>query len=126
MREAILERVGAEEVRERQRDRAHLEDRDIGDRGLGALRQDDRDALAALDAEARERVRQAVGRELDVPERVRGGRPGLVLPVEREAVAVGGPLAATRVRDVVALRYAPAEAAVALRVAVDHGLIQFT
>ena len=28
---------------ERQRDRAHLEHRDVGDRGLGPLRQDDRD-----------------------------------------------------------------------------------
>src|SRR5260221_488521 len=38
----------------------------------------------------------------------------------------GFPLAAARLRDVVARRHAPAEVAVELGVAVDHGLIQFT
>jgi hypothetical protein len=53
---AVLERLGPEEVRKRQRDRAHLEHGHVGDRGLGTLRQDDGDAIAAFHAERRERV----------------------------------------------------------------------
>src|SRR5882672_4215875 len=125
MVEPVFQGVRAEQMRQRQRDRPHLEDRHVGDRGLGALRQDERDALAALDAESRERVRQAVRRRLDVPERVRGGGARLVLPVKREARAVGRPLPAARARDVVALRHIPAEALIELIVAIDHGPKQF-
>src|SRR5216684_1827842 len=121
----VFQSLRAEQMRERQRDRPHLEDRHVGDRGLGALRQDEGDAVAALDAESRERVREAVRRRLDVPERVRGGGARLVLPVERQARAVGRPLAAARARDVVALRDLPTEALIELVVAIDHGPKQF-
>ena len=77
-------------------------------------------------AERRERVRQAVGRLLHVPERPRRRGARLVLPVQGEAGAVLGPLAAAGARDVVALGHLPAERAVELLVAVHHGLIQFT
>src|SRR6266851_2517795 len=121
MIDPVFQSLRAEQMRERQRDRPHLEDRHVGDRGLGALRQDEGDAVAALDAESRERVREAVGRCLDVPERVRGGGARLVLPVERQARAVGRPLPAARARDVVALRDVPTEALIELVVAIDHG-----
>src|SRR5229473_1648247 len=121
----VFQSLRAEQMRERQRDRPHLEDRHVGDRGLGALRQDEGDAVAALDAESRERVREAVRRRLDVPERVRGGGARLVLPVQRQARAVGRPLAAARARDVVALRDLPTEALIELVVAIDHGPKQF-
>ena len=45
------ERVGAEQDRERQRDRAELVDRDVGDGGLDALGQDDADPVPPPDAE---------------------------------------------------------------------------
>src|SRR6266446_416593 len=112
-------------MRQRQRDRPHLEDRHVGDRGLGALRQDEGDALAAPDAERRERVRQAVRRGLDVPERVGGGGARLVLPIQREARAGVRPLTAAWAHDVVALRDVPAEAPIELVVAIDHGPKQF-
>src|SRR6267142_2666476 len=125
MIEPVFQGLRSEQMRQRQRDRPHLEDRHVGDRGLGALRQDQGHALAAPDAESRERVRQAVRRRLDVPERVGGGGARLVLPVEREARAVFRPLPAARPRDVVALRDLPAEAAIELVVAIDHGPKQF-
>src|SRR6267142_1996716 len=125
MIDPVFQSLRAEQMRERQRDRPHLEDRHVGDRGLGALRQDEGDAVAALDAEGRERVREAVRRRLDVPERVRGGGARLVLPVERQARAVGRPLPAARARDVVALRDLPTEALIELVVAIDHGPKQF-
>ncbi len=126
VRQPIFQRVGPEEVRERQRDGTHLEDGDVGNRGLRALRQDERHAVAALDAERGERVRQPVGRHLDIPERVRSACARFVFPIERETIAVVGPLPAARPRHVVARRHVPAEGAVQLGVAVDHGLIQFT
>src|SRR5947208_9876023 len=125
MIEPVFQGLRAEQMRERQRDRPHLEDRHVGDRGLGALRQDEGHALAAPDAESRQRVRQAVRRRLDVPERVGGGGARLVLPIEREARAVFRPLPAARARDVVALRDVPTEALIELVVAIDHGPKQF-
>ena len=53
--DAVLERVGAEQHRQRHRDRAELVERDVRDRGLEALRHDERDAVAA----ARRRARAA-------------------------------------------------------------------
>src|SRR5262249_24111278 len=117
---AVLERIRSEKMRERKRDRAHLEDRDVGDRGLGALRQDERDSVAALDAEPGERIGEPVRFLLHVPERVRGLRPRFVLPVEREARAVRGPAPAAGARDVVAFGHLPAPAAVELVVPVEH------
>src|SRR5438046_6387731 len=125
MIEPVFQGLRAEQMRERQRERPHLEDRHVGDRGLGALRQDEGHALAAPDAESRERVRQAVCRRLDVPERVGGGGARLVLPIEREARAVFRPSPAARARDVVALRDLPTEALIELVVAIDHRPKQF-
>src|SRR5213079_337525 len=125
MIEPVFQGLRAEQMRERQRECPHLEDRHVGDRGLGALRHDVGHALAAPDAESRERVRQAVCRRLDVPERVGGGGARLVLPIEREARAVFRPSPAARARDVVALRDLPTEALIELVVAIDHRPKQF-
>src|SRR4030081_1118524 len=123
--EAVFQGIGAEEVRQRQRDRAHLENRHVGDRGLRALRQQQRDAVAGHDAEALERVRQAVGRALDVAEGIACGRAGLVFPMQRDPRGIRSPLAAAVPRDVVALRNVPAKALVELFVAVQHGAFEF-
>ncbi|TAN51940.1 MAG: hypothetical protein EPN19_11665, partial [Betaproteobacteria bacterium] len=122
---AVFECVRPEQVAERQRDRAHLEDRHVGDRGLGTLRQDEGDALAALHAECGERVGEPVRLLLDVPEGVGRGGAGLVLPVQREARAVLRPAAAAGAREVEARRDLPAPAAVELVVAVVHGRKRF-
>src|SRR5258705_559875 len=108
--EAVLERLRAEQVREWQRDRAHLEDGDVGNRGLGALRQQERDAVAAPDAERRQRIGEPVRGGLHVVERETRGGAGLVLPQQREPRAIRGPLAAAVVADVEALRKIPAQA----------------
>jgi hypothetical protein len=59
--DAVLERVGAEQHRERHRHRAEPGERDVGDRGLEALRHDDRHPIAAADAERPQLCGQAVG-----------------------------------------------------------------
>src|SRR5580765_6657111 len=123
--EAVLERFRTEEVRQRQRDRADLEDRDVGDGGLGTLRQQQRDAIAALHAQGLQRVAQAVGGFLDVVEGEARAGARLVLPQQREARALRGPLAAAVAADVEALRNLPAEAAADLLVAVQHAGILY-
>jgi hypothetical protein len=98
--EPVLERVGAEQERKRDRDRAHLVDGEVRDDRLAALRQDERHAVAAADAEAGEHVGQAIGLAREVEERVRGRLPGLVFPVQRETAAIVCPARGARVRDV--------------------------
>ncbi len=102
-----FERVGAEQERQRHGDRAEAIDRDVRDDGLGALRKDQRDLVAARDTHRRQRIREAVRLLLQVPERERGGRAGFVFPVEREARAVGRPAAAARFGDREARRHVP-------------------
>src|ERR1051325_9279970 len=97
---AVLERLGTEEVRQRQRDRAHLEEGDVGNGGLRALRQDDRHAVAAFHAKGGERVGEGGGGAVDFLEGELRLRAGLVLPVERAAGGARRPPAATRLRDV--------------------------
>ncbi len=52
----VLERLGAEQDRERQRYRAELVDREVRDDGFDRLRQHDRNAVAAADAVRAQRV----------------------------------------------------------------------
>ena len=59
---AHAERVAAERRAQRHRDRAELVDRDVGDHGLGPLREDQRDPVARRDALRGERVREPVRR----------------------------------------------------------------
>ena len=63
-----LERVRAEGGAQRHGDRTELVGRDVGDRGLGALGEDDRDAVAGLHALRGERVREPVRARAQLPE----------------------------------------------------------
>jgi len=58
--QAVSDRIGAEQHGERQRNRAELVDRNVDRRDLGPLRQQDRDAIAALHTVRRERIGQPV------------------------------------------------------------------
>ncbi len=60
--DAVLERIGAEQHRQRHRHRAEPIERDVRDRGLEALRQHERDAVAAGDAEPSQRRSEAIRR----------------------------------------------------------------
>ena len=86
--QAVLEGVRAEEHRERHRHDAHLVAGDVRDRRFRALRQNDPDPVAALYAEAGERIREAVRPLLQIPEGVRLAGPGLILPIQSEPGAV--------------------------------------
>ena len=59
------------------------------DRRFRALRQNDPDPIAAHNAEAGERIRQAVRLLLQIPEGDCERRPGLVLPIQGQAGALG-------------------------------------
>ncbi len=118
----VGERVRPEQERQRHRDRAELIDGDVRDDRLRSLRQDQRDLVAAAHAEPGERVGQPVGLLLQVPERVRRRRAGLVLPVERKAGPVLRPAPAAGVGDVELRRDVPAVAGADFGVAVGgHG-----
>ena len=104
------ERVGAEQHRERQRDRAELVHRDVGDSGLDALGQDDADPVPAPDAEPVERVGKPIAEPLQLCEREGPLRPLRVLDEDGGAVAdVSVPVADVDA-DVVARGDVPAEA----------------
>src|SRR6266700_3703926 len=87
---------------------------------FGPLRQHDADAVAALDAETRERVRQAVRLLLQILEGVGGGGPALVLPMEGDSGALMCIPAAASRADVESRRHVPSEAVVELPIAVPH------
>src|SRR5262249_36573145 len=84
---------------------------------LRTLRQDQRDLVASRNALRGERIRQAIRLLLEVPERERAARAGLVLPIEREARAIVRPPAATGVGDGELRRHIPPVRAMDLCVA---------
>ena len=116
----ILERVRPEQQRQGHRHRAHLVDRDVRDHGLGALRQDDGDAIAHLDVERPQRVREAVGVGLQRGIRVRSAIAALVLAVQRDARSFLRPAPAADFRDVEFARHVPPEVVVQRAVLVSH------
>jgi len=61
----------------------------VRDRRFRALRQDDPDPIAALYAQAGERIRQSVRLLLQILIGACEGGPGFILPVQGQAVAVG-------------------------------------
>ena len=81
------------------------------DRGLGTLRHDDRDTVAAMDLESSERVAQCIGPHLEFAERVAACNAGLVLVVQGNEIGVAGVAAADIHADVEFGRDLPAEAA---------------
>ncbi len=105
--EPVFEGFGPEQERQRNGHGAHLVDRDVRDGRLAPLRQHERDLVAALHAQPRERVRHPVGFAVQVPERVRGSGARFVFPVQREARPIRGPAAAAGVRDIEMRRHLP-------------------
>ena len=92
--EPVLERLGAEQERQRHRDRAELVDRDVRDDRFRPLRQDQRDLVAAARTpSAASAFDSAIRLLLQVPERVRAARARLVFPVQREPGAIVRPSA---------------------------------
>ena len=59
--QAVFQRLGAEQLRQRHGDGAQLQHGDVGDRRFKALRHHDGHAVAARHAQAHQRVRQAIG-----------------------------------------------------------------
>src|SRR5439155_13416680 len=89
-------------------------------RRFRALRQNDPAPVAALHAEAGERIREAVRPLLQIPEGVRLAGPGLILPIQGEAGAVSRMPAAAGRADVESSRHLPFETIVDLAIAVLH------
>ena len=118
--QAVLERVGPEQQRQRHRHRAHLVDGHVRHDGLGALRQDDRDAVTGLHAERLQRVGEAVGVGLQRGVGVRAAVARLVLVVQRDARGLLRPAPAARLGDVELARDVPAEVVVQRAILVPH------
>ena len=88
--EAILERIGTEQLGDWQCDRANPIKPHVRNRGLGPLRQMDRDHVAALDSQPNHRVGKATAEFAHLAEGV-GLDPALViLVVERRFIAQVG------------------------------------
>ena len=64
--QAVLQRLRAEQLRQRHGDGAQLQHGDVGDRRFKALRHHDGHAVAARHAQAHQRVRQAIGAGLQL------------------------------------------------------------
>jgi len=62
--QAIFQRLGPEQDRQRHRDGAHLENCHVGNRGLEALRHHHRHAVTSLDAQRHEHIAQRIGAHL--------------------------------------------------------------
>src|SRR5262249_26967516 len=123
--DAVLERLGAEQVRERHRHRADAVQREVRDRGLEALRHDDGDAIATADARREERVREAVGGALELGVGAGRGATGFVLPADGDWVrCLARPARTAALREVEALGNGPAEGGVDLGVAVEAGVLR--
>ena len=102
--------VGTEQHRERQRHRPELVDRDVRDRGLDALGQDDSHPIPAPDAEPRECVGEPIAQTLQLREREAPLDPLRILEVEGGAVSDAGVPIADVDTDVVARGNVPPEA----------------
>jgi hypothetical protein len=118
--DAVLERVGAEQHRQRHRNRAEAIQRNVRDRGLEALRQDERDAIAAPDTELAQRGGKPVGVAVELAVAEVGARSVLGLEADRDrAGPLLRPARAANVGDVEVGRHVPAKAGVQLGVAID-------
>ncbi len=107
VRQAERQRILAEEGEERHRDEARLPRRDMGDRRLRRLRQQDREPVATPQAMGAQHVGEAVRELADVGE----GEALLAMPLveEDEGEAVAALAVADIDADVVARRDLPAE-----------------
>ena len=116
----VFERVGTEQERQGHRDRAQLVAGDVRDRGLGPLRQDDRDLVAAAHIQRGERVGQPIGLLLHGEVRQRRRPAVLVLPMDRDPVRVAGMAPARGMGDVEVRGNAPAVLREELAIAVHR------
>ena len=119
--EPELEVIEPELREERHRHRAALEAREVHDRGLQRLAEQDRHPVSGLDAAGLEEVRATVG---ELPDPVEGPLPRaarLALHHEGDPPGVGGVAVAGVVRHVVALGDVPAKPLVDRRVVVGPG-----
>mmetsp|Transcript_53761 Transcript_53761/g.126787 ORF Transcript_53761/g.126787 Transcript_53761/m.126787 type:complete len:404 (-) Transcript_53761:79-1290(-) len=114
-----LQRLGAEQHRQRHGHRADLLDGDVGHGRLEALRQHDGHAVAAAHPLGQQRVRQPVGRALQLRIAVLRAAAALAVEVDRRGLGRGArPAAAAGLGDVEVVRHLPAEGGVQLRVKV--------
>ena len=122
--QAVGECVRSEQMRQRHRDSAHLEDRHVGDGCLGPLRQEQRNAIAGPNAQPLQGICEPVSAPVQVPVGEGRGGAALVFEIEREALAAARMAAAAVPGDVVTRRNLPAEARVQLLVArrLVHGV----
>ena len=109
VRQAILERIGAEQMRHRHRNRAHLVAGDVRNAGFRPLRQDDGNAVTGHDAHGAQHIGQSIGGLLEIPEGPGFRVSGLILVVQGEARPVVRPAPAAGLGDVVARRHLPAK-----------------
>ena len=116
--ETVLERLLAEQREERQRDHPRLVAGEMRDRGLGRLREEDGEALAASDAVGGERIGEPARKCAHVGEAV-ALEPSALLEEEkcRGVARCRGVALAAGDRHVEGGRHAPAEALVHLVVA---------
>ena len=113
--EPVLERVGAEQLGDRQRNRADTIEPHVGDRGLGPLRQMHRDHVAPLDSQPRHRVGKAPAELADLAEGVGLDAALVILVVERGFIAQIGMAIEAIDGDVVVSRDVPSMARAGLR-----------
>ena len=106
----VFDRLGPEQHEQGDGDEAGPVGGEVGERGLGRLRQQDRDPFARGVTQPDEHVRQAVRRPADLLEREPLDGASLVLEDQREVVGPRRGVPVDRVdRDVVALGDVPAE-----------------
>jgi hypothetical protein len=91
VRQPVFQRVGAEQVRDRHRDGAHLVAGHVRDAGFRPLRQDDGDAVAGHDAHRASTLDRRLAACCMSQKLQASVCPGLVLVIQREAGAILGP-----------------------------------
>ena len=115
VREPELQVFEPELREERYRDRPALEARQVRERGLHRLAEQDRYPISALHAVGFEEVRATVGELLDLMKGPLARPPGRAFDHERDAPGLRGMTVAGVVRHVVAFRDVPAEPVVHVR-----------
>ena len=88
--EPVLERVGSEQLRNRQRDRADTIESHVCDRGLGPLRQMHRNHVAALDTQSGHRIGEAPAECAHLSEGIGLDPPLVVFVIERGLIGEVG------------------------------------
>lgn len=120
--ETEFKRVGAEQMRQGNRYRAHLVDRHMGDCRLRALRQNDRHTITAQRTEGSKHIGKTIGLALDIPEGMRRGEAALVLEIQGKTAAIFGPATTDVDADIEARWHLPAKIRTQRSVAARFGI----